>query len=206
MIEEIQRAGTRRDQARQLLVELETRGSQAFVLFVVCLKETGQHSLADALQGRRWRPCGKTSACITKTSACDANTNLSSSCGETHEPPSNPVVKTKLLDIEKDYPLNFDPCGYCLIINNMEFAESTGLSYRAGSDIDRQKMEMRMRLYHFEVSVKTNLKGMEIHEELQRLASRDHSKRDCCLVIILSHGCETRHKRGFRAGFTEQTA
>ncbi|XP_072281875.1 caspase-9 isoform X2 [Pyxicephalus adspersus] len=183
MIEEIQRAGTRRDQARQLLVELETRGSQAFALFLLCLKETGQHSLVDALQegggSRVIKP-----ATISPTPISPLPSGR-----------PNPVGKPKTLDIEKDYPMIFDPCGYCLIINNMEFAESTNLSYRAGSDIDRQKLEKRMKSYHFEVSVKNNLKGAEIHEELQLLASKDHSRKDCCLVIILSHGCETRHTR-----------
>lgn len=30
----------------------------------------------------------------------------------------------------------------------------------------------------------------EITQELQGLARRDHSLMDCCLVVILSHGCE----------------
>lgn len=30
----------------------------------------------------------------------------------------------------------------------------------------------------------------EIAQELQSLARRDHSGLDCCLVVILSHGCE----------------
>lgn len=194
MIEEIQRAGTRRDQARQLLVELETRGSQAFALFLLCLNETGQHSLADALLegsgGRVIKPVP-----ISPKPVPISPIPISQLPAGRRDLPSNPVVRTKVMDIEKDYPMIFDPCGYCLIINNMEFAESTGLSFRGGSDVDRQKMEMRMRSYRFEVSVKNNLKGMEIHEELQLLAAKDHSKRDCCLVIILSHGCETRHTR-----------
>ncbi|KAM9299533.1 caspase-9 [Gastrophryne carolinensis] len=152
MIEEIQRAGTRRDQARQLLVDLETRGTRAFPLFLLCLRESGQHGLAEALQ------------------------QGGAGGGD-------------------DYPMNSEPCGRCLIINNMEFLDSAQLSYRAGSDIDRQKMESRMRAFHFQVSVRNNLKGAQIHEELRRLASEDHNKLDCCLVIILSHGCETRHTR-----------
>lgn len=44
-----QSSGTRRDQARQLVRDLETRGSRAFPLFLECLQETGQHSLAELL-------------------------------------------------------------------------------------------------------------------------------------------------------------
>lgn len=49
MIDEIKSSGTRRDQARQLVRDLETRGSRAFPVFLECLRETGQHSLAELL-------------------------------------------------------------------------------------------------------------------------------------------------------------
>ncbi|XP_068099341.1 caspase-9 isoform X2 [Hyperolius riggenbachi] len=183
------RAGTRRDQARQLLVELETRGTQAYPLFLQCLIETGQQSLADALQDG-----GGGTVVITPMPAPPTRIPTPVYPLPKEKRPI-PVVTPKHLDIEKDYSMNYDPCGYCLIINNMEFQASTNLSYRAGSDIDREKMERRMKRLHFEVSVMNNLKGAQIHTELERLASKDHSKRDCCLVIILSHGCETRHTR-----------
>ncbi|KAM6928567.1 caspase-9 isoform 2-T2 [Lycodopsis pacificus] len=50
MIDEIKSAGTRRDQARKLVQDLETRGSRAFPLFLVCLEQTDQQSLAELLQ------------------------------------------------------------------------------------------------------------------------------------------------------------
>ncbi|KAF6107824.1 caspase 9 [Phyllostomus discolor] len=55
MIEDIQRAGSgsRRDQARQLITDLETRGSQALPLFISCLEDTGQHGLASMLRTSR---------------------------------------------------------------------------------------------------------------------------------------------------------
>uniref|UniRef100_A0A4W5NV77 Caspase 9, apoptosis-related cysteine peptidase n=1 Tax=Hucho hucho TaxID=62062 RepID=A0A4W5NV77_9TELE len=49
MIDEIKRSGTRRDQARQLVRDLETRGSRAFPALIECLREKGQHSLPDLL-------------------------------------------------------------------------------------------------------------------------------------------------------------
>ncbi|CAB1336597.1 unnamed protein product, partial [Coregonus sp. 'balchen'] len=49
MIDEIKSSGTRRDQARQLVRDLETRGSQAFPALIECLREKGPHSLADLL-------------------------------------------------------------------------------------------------------------------------------------------------------------
>ncbi|TSL61279.1 Caspase-9 [Bagarius yarrelli] len=50
MIDEIKSAGPRRAQARQLARDLETRGSRAFPAFLECLRETGQHMLADLLE------------------------------------------------------------------------------------------------------------------------------------------------------------
>ncbi|XP_072306302.1 caspase-9 [Eucyclogobius newberryi] len=50
MIDEIKSAGTRRDQARQLARDIETRGSRAFSLFVESLEETGQIRLVRALK------------------------------------------------------------------------------------------------------------------------------------------------------------
>lgn len=45
-----QSSGTRREQARQLVRDLETRGSRAFPVFLKCLQETGYHSLVELLQ------------------------------------------------------------------------------------------------------------------------------------------------------------
>uniref|UniRef100_A0A8C5KA11 CARD domain-containing protein n=1 Tax=Jaculus jaculus TaxID=51337 RepID=A0A8C5KA11_JACJA len=56
MIEDIQRAGSgsRRDQARQLVTDLETRGRQALPLFISCLEDTGQVVLSSFLQTRHF--------------------------------------------------------------------------------------------------------------------------------------------------------
>ncbi|XP_075047809.1 caspase-9 [Mixophyes fleayi] len=195
MVQEIQIAGTRRDQARKLLVDLETRGSQAFSLFLLCLKDTGQHKLADLLQ-ENGGSCEITAAQIAPTPIPIYPTPIPIYPTPIPKPAEKKRIADqtpKFFDIEKDYPMYFDPCGYCLIINNVEFLKSSNLSDRTGSNIDREKLDLRMRSLHFEVVVKNNLKGAEIHQELRDLAARDHSKRDCCLVVILSHGCETRH-------------
>lgn len=46
-------SGSRRDQARQLVIDLETRGRQALPLFISCLEDTGQSTLASFLQSSR---------------------------------------------------------------------------------------------------------------------------------------------------------
>ncbi|KAG8431718.1 hypothetical protein GDO86_020300, partial [Hymenochirus boettgeri] len=190
MIEEIKGAGTRRDQARQLLIDLETRGSLAFHLFLQCLKDTGQRDTADLLQ-----TAAANQFCYQiqyppypvkpSTPCCNAKPVLCMNRSFVYE-----------TDVSYcSYPMTTTPAAPCFIINNMEFDECTGLSFRTGSDIDRDKMESRMRSFHFDVTVKNNLTGQAIHNELQALAALDHSLSDCCLVVILSHGCETRHSK-----------
>ncbi|XP_025019107.1 caspase-9 [Python bivittatus] len=91
------------------------------------------------------------------------------------------------------YLLNSDPCGYCLIINNVNFNPDTELKCRVGSNIDCQRLEKRFRALHFEVLTKEDLTAQEIAQELQGLSRRDHGALDCCVVVVLSHGCESYH-------------
>lgn len=45
----LQSAGSRGEQARQLIIDLETRGKQAFPAFLSILRDTGQGDLAEML-------------------------------------------------------------------------------------------------------------------------------------------------------------
>lgn len=55
------------------------------------------------------------------------------------------------------YVLNADPCGHCLIINNVNFCHESGLRKRTGSNIDCERMQRRFHLLRFVVDVKCNL-------------------------------------------------
>uniref|UniRef100_A0A8C5WZ27 Caspase 9 n=1 Tax=Laticauda laticaudata TaxID=8630 RepID=A0A8C5WZ27_LATLA len=189
MIEEIQAAGTRRDQARQLLNDLETRGRRAMGDFVLCLRESGQEALAELLSDGR---------------PPEGPPDQSPRHSEVHhplpgKPPSaqpvlpRPVEEQPQRDSGMVYPLNSEPCGYCLIINNVHFDKDTDLKHRLGSNIDCQRLEKRFRVLHFEVLTKEDLTAQEIAKELQGLSRRDHSGLDCCVVVILSHGCKSYH-------------
>lgn len=114
--------------------------------------------------------------------------------------------------------MDTNPCGHCLIINNVEFEPQSELNNRKGSDIDCEKLERRFKALSFNVEVKTNLRQrvgsffiflvtfvfvvtlltsfpvfQQIKHELSALSKKDHSQYDCCVVIILSHGTEVRH-------------
>nr|WJJ61470.1 caspase 9 [Andrias davidianus] len=182
MLEDIQGAGTRRDQARELVIELQTRGSLAFSIFVACLEETGQAGLADLLR----EGCRKQKLDPVHISPFEIPKPVKQRFEDVIE--GNPRKNS-----DKAYVLEADPCGFCLIINNVTFLEHTTLLLRTGSDIDRDKLKKRFTAFHFEVLVRENLTGKEILTELQSLAAMDHRRLDCCVIVILSHGCKTRH-------------
>lgn len=53
--------------------------------------------------------------------------------------------------------MDANPCGHCLIINNVEFEPRSELKDRKGSDADRDRLESRFEALNFIVKVKTNL-------------------------------------------------
>ncbi|XP_063319808.1 caspase-9 isoform X2 [Pelmatolapia mariae] len=205
MIDEIQSAGTRRNQARQLVRDLETRGSRAFPLFLECLQETGQESLAELLQNGApavtLQPATPTQVVrpviqrLPITSPVDGN-NPSIDVEKPRIPPSSPPGGGKLRPGPgRSYKMDASPCGHCLIINNMEFEPHSMLNNRKGSNIDCEKLERRFKTLNFVVEVRTNLRQKQIKHELLTLSKKDHSQYDCCVVIMLSHGTEVNHNR-----------
>lgn len=218
-IEEIRSKTTTRDQARQLVIDLETRGSQAFPAFLECLRETGQPDLADLLQcgdGARLPPSVPVQPSpiplpvqnpkyTEKPDRPDFTPSRLEPLRPVRLPVPNPLrpstdtqevrpPRTRRDSIQC-YKMDASPCGICLIINNVDFDPECDLKDRKGSDIDCDKMEKRFKALNFEVIAKRNLKYKRIRQEMASLAKRDHSAYDCCVVIILSHGTEANHNR-----------
>uniref|UniRef100_A0A1A7X5U4 Caspase 9, apoptosis-related cysteine protease n=1 Tax=Iconisemion striatum TaxID=60296 RepID=A0A1A7X5U4_9TELE len=219
MIDELQIAGTRRDQARQLVIDLETRGSRAFPLFLVCLRETGQQGLAELLQPGaptiEVLPATPTGVVRPVVEPLPVTSPMDVDKHRKDPVPVYPVQRPTLTpspspekdyfrprpegrtrrDSLKCYKMEANPCGHCLIINNVDFEPQSELSNRRGSNIDCEKLESRFKALSFLVEVKTNLKERQIKNELSALSKKDHSRYDCCVVIMLSHGTEVSHSR-----------
>ncbi|XP_043916375.1 caspase-9 [Protopterus annectens] len=230
MIEEIKSAGTNRDQARQLITDLETRGSRAFSVFLRCLEETGQNNLAGCLrEGLAFPPSVSmhlTPVDISQHKRTDKDQDKTSLlpkkekdvnliCREECQLPypvmsgyehvreylrffeQSVLQRVRLSNMApmKDYKMSSNPCGHCLIINNMIFQDNIKHPNRLGSNIDCNKLENLFKSFNFLVTVYTNLKKMELQKELHLLAGKDHSAFDCCIIIILSHGSETSHNQ-----------
>nr|AAH85434.1 Zgc:101776 [Danio rerio] len=218
MIDEIQSKATRRDQARQLVKDLETRGSLAFPAFLDSLRETGHNDLAELLQSGdgvhrppvisvQPSPIPLPVQNLNHTEKPD-KPNIASPrlvplrpeslpVHKTYSPPSETVVRPTRprRDSIQCYKMDASPCGVCLIINNINFEKASELNDRKGSNIDCDKLEKRFKALNFEVTVKRNLKSKRIRHEMASLAKKDHSTYDCCVVIILSHGTEASLNR-----------
>nr|CCW28913.1 Caspase 9 [Channa striata] len=216
MIDEIKRSGTRRDQARQLVRDLATRGSQAFPLFLECLKETGQQSLAELLEngapGVQPQPTAVVRPVVRPlpvSPPTDVNEEKKDDAPydpkQTRNITPTPSPEMEYMrpnqqgrirrDSVQNYKMDASPCGHCLIINNVEFDPKSYLSNRRGSNIDCDKLEQRFKALNFIVEVKLNLTQKQIKHALHTLSKKDHSQYDCCVVIILSHGTEVSHSR-----------
>uniref|UniRef100_A0ACB8EDP8 Uncharacterized protein n=1 Tax=Sphaerodactylus townsendi TaxID=933632 RepID=A0ACB8EDP8_9SAUR len=154
MIEEIQRAGTRRDQARQLITDLQTRGKAALPTFIWCLRKTGQEDLAILLSEGCNRP---------QLQPVHIESNVVHSHAGQIDP--GPVEKRTSRNDDMVYVLNSDPCGYCLIINNVTFSKESGLSTRTGSDVDCKRLEERFGSLHFQVLTRRNLTRQTRHNQ-----------------------------------------
>nr|KAF6443267.1 caspase 9 [Molossus molossus] len=196
MIEDIQRAGSgsRRDQARQLVIDLETRGSQALPLFISCLEDTGQHSLASLLRtsSQAAKPDLEAVRPLNLVPAVVRPEELRVVKQDPSKP--TPGAQERLRrNTDLAYVLNADPCGHCLIINNVNFCLKSGLSTRTGSNVDCEKLQRRFRLLRFVVEVKSDLTARQMLQALVELARRDHGALDCCVVVILSHGRQASH-------------
>ncbi|XP_042334054.1 caspase-9 isoform X3 [Sceloporus undulatus] len=150
MIQEIQASGTRRDQARQLVIDLESRGKQALPLFIGCLQETGQSSLAAFLAE---------GCCASQGPPADIKPIQVPS----HSGQGDPTSESLPFPIQA--------------MNQRHQEPTHDVSAAQGSVEERPRRNSET----------------EIASELQSLARRDHGSLDCCLVVILSHGCQTSH-------------
>ncbi|KAM6108988.1 caspase-9 [Pterocles gutturalis] len=209
MLEELQSAGSRGEQARQLVIDLETRGKRAFPLFLSILRDTGQGELADMLTEECQRLPAPPQLVDLRPVELDLggkkqNKNVNfpeclsipvqAESERSRTPPLpawGPPIDKRTRDLV--YELKADPCGHCLILNNVNFSRDSNLSTRDGSNVDCEKLEKRFKALRFDVLTRRDLKAQEMVSELQKLARQDHSALDCCVVVILSHGCQTSH-------------
>lgn len=86
------------------------------------------------------------------------------------------------------YILTQRPLGYCLIINNCNFMESTKLQKRTGTDMDKDRLSRLFSRMHFKIEVRNDLEASAIKDEIKTFAKKNHAQMGAFVCCILSHG------------------
>lgn len=115
--------------------------------------------------------------------------------------PHSPTIQSSLDGIyppysaedEECYPVSAKPHrGYLLIINNVDFKQSSGMHMhrRSGSDRDSEQMKSMFEEMGFLVNPKRNLTVNEMRSVFLEAAKTDFSNLSTFACCILSHGKE----------------
>ncbi|ELT92962.1 hypothetical protein CAPTEDRAFT_224953 [Capitella teleta] len=79
--------------------------------------------------------------------------------------------------------------GRCIIINQRNFHKAlTGQNDREGTDVDAEACESAFLSLGFDVTRHDNLNQTELSMTMSQASKEDHSKNDCFVCVILSHG------------------
>ncbi|KAK3730113.1 hypothetical protein QZH41_013737 [Actinostola sp. cb2023] len=101
------------------------------------------------------------------------------------------TTKEKVASPEGDtYPMNSQPHGLCLIINNASFEAESGLSNRKGSNIDARNLQSLFLFLRYKVKLVENQRARNLKETVFKFAKEDHKNYDSVVVCLLSHGLE----------------
>ena len=90
------------------------------------------------------------------------------------------------------YSMTHSPRGEAFIINNKKFLKESGMQKypRKGTDVDRDALYELFTALGFNTTVYNDQATEQIMELVRRYASMDHSKHDCIICAVLSHGEE----------------
>jgi hypothetical protein len=89
---------------------------------------------------------------------------------------------------EPEYRMNYPERGVALIINNKYFQSHLEMPIRDGTDRDAYSLETTLRKLSFDVRVFNNCTAANMCYLMNKLAREDHSRADCFLSVILTHG------------------
>lgn len=116
---------------------------------------------------------------------------LSSSALQTHIKPTVKVDANKMFKDDDIYPICSKPRGYCLIINNVDFARI--YEERKGSDLEAKYLEEIFKQLDFKVLYYRNLTSLAMLECFKKIVKQPElSQHDAFISIILTHGDDSR--------------
>lgn len=83
------------------------------------------------------------------------------------------------------YQMKSYPRGICTIINNKSFSN---MNEREGTDADAAALQQLFTHFGFYTSRYNNLTGNQMRRLFKKVAAEDHTKYDCLVVAVLTHG------------------
>ncbi|KAM4031420.1 LOW QUALITY PROTEIN: caspase-7 [Anomaloglossus baeobatrachus] len=96
----------------------------------------------------------------------------------------------RILAPDFQYKMNYGKVGKCVIINNKNFHEKTGMCIRNGTDKDAGDLFRCFKSLGFDVMVHNDRSCEDMERLLQNLAQQNHNDSACFACILLSHGEE----------------
>ena len=109
---------------------------------------------------------------------------------------SAPVVapfQQKITESSDFYRMDRIPHGICVILNNEDFTQSIDsdnyLDDREGSQVDVDTLKDVFTYLRFDVRIVENLSAEKVKGYFMEIAEEDHSRYDCFVGFVLSHGC-----------------
>ncbi|XP_006788500.1 caspase-8 [Neolamprologus brichardi] len=88
------------------------------------------------------------------------------------------------------YPMTSEKRGICLIVNNDNFSNSSQLKKREGTAVDQKCLQSVFQWLGFKVESHHDCDTNEMLSVFKELGKRDHSRFDCVVCCVLSHGVE----------------
>lgn len=88
------------------------------------------------------------------------------------------------------YKMSHRRVGKCIIINNKNFDERTGMNVRNGTDRDAGELHKCFKSLGFDVKVYNDQTCNNMERVLRNASEEDHSESSCFACVLLSHGEE----------------
>lgn len=88
------------------------------------------------------------------------------------------------------YPMTSEKRGICLIVNNDNFSNSSQLKKREGTAVDQKCLQSVFQWLGFKVESHHDCDTNEMLSVFKELGKRDHSRFDCVVCCVLTHGVE----------------
>ncbi|XP_018419982.1 PREDICTED: caspase-7 isoform X2 [Nanorana parkeri] len=107
-----------------------------------------------------------------------------------NEPEKPASQNSRIVAPDFQYAMNYSKLGKCIIINNKNFEDRTGMCIRNGTDKDAGDLCKCFRNLGFEVKVYNDQSCEAMERLLQSAAKYDHTDSACFACILLSHGEE----------------